>query len=154
MSIKKMVVAYDGSEGSQKALTWAVDLAVKLNSDVVVVAVVKPLEFTPSVVLTVVKPFEFSTNRDEVDKFYSDGEKYYRPLLEKAVKYGEAEGVALQTEILHGHPSEVIVQYAYDCQADLIVMGTRGMGGFESLIIGSVAQKVVTYSKVPVVLMK
>ncbi len=140
MNIKKMVVAYDGSAGSKKALAWAVDLAVKLNSDVVVLSVVKPPEFSPTM--------------DEVDEFYSDGEKYYRPLLEKAVEYGKAEGVELQAEILHGHPAESIVRYAYDRQVDLIVMGTRGMGGFKSLIIGSVAQKVVTYSKVPVVVMK
>lgn len=140
MNIKKMMVAYDGSAGSQKALAWAVDLAIKLKSDVVVLSVVKPPEFSPSM--------------DEVDEFYSDGERYYRPLLEKAVKYGAGEGMVLETEILHGHPAESIVRYAYDRQADLIVMGTRGMGGFKSLIIGSVAQKVVTYSKIPVVVMK
>jgi nucleotide-binding universal stress UspA family protein len=140
VEIKKIVVAYDGSQGSQKALHWAIALASKLNSDVVVVAVVKSPEFSPSM--------------DEVEEFYTDGEKYYRPLLEQAVEQGVTEGVTLRTEILHGHPAESIVRYAYDRQADLIVMGTRGMGGFKSLIIGSVAQKVVTYSKVPVVVMK
>lgn len=140
MNIKKMVVAYDGSTGSQKALAWAVDLAAKLQSDVVVVMVVKPPEFSSSI--------------DEVDEFYADGEKHCRPLLEKAMAYGEERGLTLQTEILHGHPAESLVRYATDRKADLIVMGTRGMGGFKNLIIGSVAQKVVTYSKVPVTILK
>jgi len=140
MDIKKMVVAYDGSEGSHKALAWAVDLAVKLHSNVVVVSVVKPPEFSSSI--------------DEVDEWYADGEKQYRPLLTQAAAYGEERGVDVQTEILKGHPAESLMRYAVDRKADLIVMGTRGMGGFKSLIIGSVAQKVVTYAKVPVVVVK
>ena len=140
MSIKKMVVAYDGSEGSQKALAWAVDLALQLKSDVTVI--------------TVVKPPEFSSNIDEVDEFYAAGEKHCRPLLEKAVAFGEEHGLTIQTEILHGHPAESIVRYAVNRKADLIVMGTRGLGGFKNLVIGSVAQKVMTYSKVPVTIMK
>lgn len=140
MDIKKMVVAYDGSPGSQKALAWAVDLAAKLNSDVVAVIVVKPPEF--------------STSIDEVDEWYADGEKRYQPLLAKAIAYGEERGVALQAEFLKGHPAESIIRYAADRRADLIVMGTRGMGGFKNLVIGSVAQKVVTYSKVPVTVIK
>ncbi|SDF73067.1 universal stress protein [Sporomusa acidovorans] len=140
MDVKKMVVAYDGSAGSHKALAWAVSLAAKLGGDVVVVSVVKPPEFSSSI--------------DEVDEWYEGGEKQYRPLLEQAAAYGEAEGVSLKTEILRGHPAESIIRYAADRKADLIVTGTRGMGGFKSLVIGSVAQKVVTYAKVPVVVVK
>ena len=140
MDIKKLVIAYDGSAGSQKALAWGVDLAAKLNSDVVVVSVVKPPEFSSSI--------------DEVDEFYADGERHVRPLLEKAAAYGETRGVSLRTEILKGHPAESIVRYGADRKADLIVVGTRGLGGFKNLIIGSVAQKVVSYSKVPVAIIK
>lgn len=140
MDIKKMVVAYDGSESSHKALAWAVDLAVKLGCGVVVVSVVKPPEFSASI--------------DEVDEWYADGAKQYAPLLEKAVAYGEERGITIQTEVLKGHPAESIMRYAGDRRADLIVMGTRGRGGFKSLIIGSVAQKVVTYAKVPVLVVK
>lgn len=140
MELKKMVVGYDGSEGSRKAMEWAVSLACKVKSDVVAVAVVRMPEFSPSM--------------DEIEEAYVDGERYYRPLLEKIVEYGEEQGASIRTEILRGHPAESLVRYAYDRKADLIVMGTRGMGGFKSLIIGSVAQKVVSYSKVPVVVIK
>lgn len=141
MDMKKIVVAYDGSAGSHKALVWAVGLAARF-------------EGTTVVVVSVVKPPEFSSSIDEVDEWYSDGEKQYRPLLEQAVVYGEEQGIFLQTEILKGHPAESLMRYAVDRRADLIVMGTRGMGGFKSLIIGSVVQKVVTYAKVPVVVVK
>ena len=140
MEVKKIMVAYDGSQGSQKALEWAVMLAGVHKSDIVVAAVVKPPEFSPSI--------------DEIDEFYADGEKHFRPLLDKAVEYGERLGVAIRSEILRGHPAESIVRHAQDRRFDLVVMGTRGIGGFKNLIIGSVAQKVVTYAKTPVLVVK
>lgn len=140
MELKKIVVGYDGSESSRNAVEWAVGLTSKLKNDIVVVSVVKLPEFSSSI--------------DEIDEAYADGEKQYRSLLEKIVEYGKKQGVSIETEILRGHPAESIVRYAFDCKADLIVMGTRGMGGFKNLIIGSVAQKVVWYAKVPVLIIK
>ena len=135
--VKSIVLAYDGSQGSQRALEWVVTL---LGAKVTAVTVVKPPEYSPTI--------------DEVDEFYADGERHYRPLLTKVVEFGLEQGLTIKTEILRGHPAESIVKYAYDQKADLIVTGTRGMGGFKNLIIGSVAQKVVTYSKVPVLVIK
>jgi nucleotide-binding universal stress UspA family protein len=140
MEISKMVVGYDGSASSRKAVEWAVSLAAKLKSDVVVVAVVRSPEFSPSM--------------DEVEESYTDGERYYQPLLDEMVEYGKENDVPIRTEILRGHPAESLVRYAYDRKADLLVIGNRGAGGFISLIIGSIAQKVVSYSQVPVVVIK
>lgn len=141
MDVKKIVVAYDGSKGSQKALEWALMLAASsLKSEVTAVTVVKPPEFSPMI--------------SEIDEFYSDAEEHYQPLLAKVREFGEEHGVSIKTKILRGHPAESITRYALDQKADLIVTGTLGMGGFKSLIIGSVAQKVVTYSKVPVLVVK
>ncbi|GBG54757.1 universal stress protein [Sporomusaceae bacterium FL31] len=140
MEIKKIVVAYDGSSERERALNWAIDLAGKLRSDVVVVSVVKPPEFSPTI--------------SEIEEFYEDGEKHFRPLLNKVEEKVNSLSISLRVEILRGHPTESIVRYAFDRRADLVAMGTRGTGGFKSLIIGSVAQKVVTYSKVPVVVIK
>ncbi len=140
MEVKKILAAYDGSPCSQKALEWAVMLAGAHHSEIVVAAVVKPPEFSPSI--------------DEVDEFYADGERHFRPLLDKAVEYGQRQGVAIRAEILRGHPAESIVRHAHDRRFDLVVMGTRGIGGFKNLIIGSVAQKVVAYAKTPVLVVK
>ena len=140
MEITKIVVGYDGSPSSRKAVEWAVSLAAKINGDVVVAAVVKAPEFSSSV--------------DEVEESFSDGERYYQPLLAEMVEYGNDNKVPLRTEILRGHPAESLVRYAYERKADLLVIGNRGAGGFLSMIIGSVAQKVVAYSQVPVVVIK
>ena len=140
MEINKMVVGFDGSESSRKAVEWAVSLAAKIKSDVVVAAVVRSPEFSPSI--------------DEVEESYTDGERYYQPLLDEIVRYGKDNDVPIGTEILRGHPAESLVRHAADRRFDLIVMGTRGIGGFKRLVIGSVAQKVVTYAKTPVLVVK
>ena len=140
MDIKKILVAYDDSSGSKKALKWALELAEKLQSMVVVVSVVKPPEFSSTI--------------DETDQFFADGDRHYQPILDEIVKNGKDYNIVVESEILHGHIAESIVRYAADQEVDLIVMGTRGMGGFKNLVIGSVAQKVTTYATVPVTIMK
>ena len=53
-----------------------------------------------------------------------------------------------------GDPAEVIVQFAREQLCDHIVMGTRGMGKFASLLLGSVASKVIQLAEIPVMLIK
>jgi len=140
MDIKKILVAYDDSSGSKKALKWALELAEKLQSMVVVVSVVKPPEFSSTV--------------DEIDEYFADGDRHYRPILDEILEAAKEYNIVVESKILHGHIAESIVRYAADYKVDLIVMGTRGMGGFKNLVIGSVAQKVTTYATVPVTIMK
>ncbi len=140
ISLNKIVVAFDGSKGSWKAVEWAVGLTDKVGAELVAV--------------TVVKPPEFSATIDEVDEFWEDAEKYFRPQVEKLKLFGERNGMNITSVFLRGHPSESIVKYAIEHGMDLIVMGTRGLGGFKSMVIGSVAQKVTSYSKVPVTIIR
>jgi nucleotide-binding universal stress UspA family protein len=140
MILKKILFAFDGSRGSWKALEWAVGLAKMVGADIVAVTVVKPPEFSPSI--------------SEIDEFYEDAEKHFGPEVEKIRDYGQSNGVDIETVFLRGHPAESIVKHAYERKFDLIVMGTRGLGGFKQMIIGSVAQKVSSYSKVPVTIIR
>ncbi|MGI6091651.1 MAG: universal stress protein [Veillonellaceae bacterium] len=139
MNVKSILVAYDGSRQSQKALEWAVDISAKTGAQITTVTVIKPPDFSPT---------------GEINEFMYDAEKYYQPLLDKVKKLGRNNGRDINTILLRGNPAEAIVRYAEANDADLIVTGTRGMGGFKSLVIGSVAQKVVTYAKVPVLVIK
>lgn len=140
ISLNKIVIAFDGSKGSWKAVEWAVGLAEKVGAELTAI--------------TVVKPPEFSETISEVDEFWEDAEKYFRPQVEKLKLFGERNEIDIKTVFLHGHPAESIVRYAVEKGIDLIIMGTRGLGGFKSMVIGSVAQKVTTYSKVPVTIIR
>lgn len=140
MDIKRTVVAYDGSNESQKALNWGIYFGKKFGADVRTVTVIAPPELGPEI--------------NEQDEYYLNADKYYRPKLDKVREYGEQSGISIKTVILIGHPAESIIKYASNNGADLILIGTRGLGGFDKLIIGSVAQKVTKHANVPVLIVQ
>jgi len=80
----------------------------------------------------------------------SDGEK----LLVQAETMVLAAGVACVAQVRIGSAPAEIIAYAVEHDCDVIVMGTRGMGAVGSLVMGSVAQKVVYLAPVPVTLVK
>jgi nucleotide-binding universal stress UspA family protein len=59
-------------------------------------------------------------------------------------------GVDCETAVLHGHPHEAIVDYVADNGIDLVVMGTHGRHGVQRFLLGSVTERVVRNSPVPV----
>lgn len=83
-------------------------------------------------------------------------DKYYREkgqeCLAKARKLLDKAGIAHEDMILVGRPAETICEVAEDGKADLIYMGTRGMGALASMVVGSVASKVLQRAKLPVLL--
>ena len=77
---------------------------------------------------------------------------------EKAVyevkKRGETAGVEVREVLQEGHPSSEIINFAENNTADLIVMGTLGKTGLDRFLMGSIAEKVVRGSKVPVMVVR
>ena len=62
----------------------------------------------------------------------------------------QAGDLPVETELVEGSPVDDIVGYARDCGCDLVVMGTHGRAGVDRLLLGSVAERVVRRSPVPV----
>jgi nucleotide-binding universal stress UspA family protein len=65
---------------------------------------------------------------------------------------GEDPPVAVQPLVKEGHAAHVLIEESAD--ADLLVVGTRGYGGFRGLVLGSVSQLVAAYAKCPVVVVR
>ncbi|MDN5935063.1 MAG: universal stress protein [Nitrosospira sp.] len=63
-------------------------------------------------------------------------------------------GVACRFHVTVGHPDEMIIRYAGEIKCDQIVIGPRGLGAIEGLVLGSVAGKVMQLSTIPVLLIK
>ena len=61
-----------------------------------------------------------------------------------------AHETAVETAVVEGSPGQTIVDYATETDCDLVVMGTHGRGGIDRLLLGSVAERVVRRSPVPV----
>jgi nucleotide-binding universal stress UspA family protein len=77
-----------------------------------------------------------------------------RNALDYAETIGRKAGVKVQPVFLRGIPAERILDYAEENGINLIVMGTQGLTGFKRFLIGSVSEKVLRYSKVPVMIIR
>lgn len=141
MSFKKIVVAYDASPHSKKALDWSISLA-KTTAAKLHVIVVYDRSFQQMDMINMTMDLE----KTFIHKFQEE--------IEEAVAYCKEKGVDATSEVCEGHIADTIMQQAGTQNADLIVCGTRGHGGFTNLLIGSVAHALVTYSKIPVVVVK
>lgn len=126
--MQKILVAFDGSEGSRKALSVAFDLARKRGAEVWAVTVADP---TPRYAGTV----------GEVQEI-QDVEGLDRIALEEARVLAEQAGVEVKTELLRGHPAQSIVHFARDSGFDLILVGHSGHSAVWGHILGTTAERI------------
>ncbi|MBP1763625.1 MAG: nhaX 1 [Firmicutes bacterium] len=141
MAFKKILVAYDGSPDSEKALTMAASLAQDLAAVILLTSVVSTIPVAVS------EDMDYST-------WETNAEKIYAEKVEAAKKYCQEMHIEIHTKVLHGNPASEIINYARQEKADMIIAGTRGLGGFGQLLLGSVAHQLVTYSDIPVMIVK
>jgi nucleotide-binding universal stress UspA family protein len=139
MAIKRILVATDGSATAQAAVAWAADLAAPLGAEVVLVSVIDIAMLYPGAVYF---PVSEEQMRERLDKELNDA--WTERMRER--------GVNFRTLLGEGNPAAVIVETAAAEKADLIVMGSRGHGGFTELLIGSVAHHVTHHARTPVVI--
>lgn len=134
----RILVPTDGSEGVERAVSHAVNLAAAHGATIHAVYVVNTAGFTGL-------PMESSWEGVE-EMLREDAEN----ALEMVRTLADRRGVTVETHVLEGPPQREIVRYAEEEDCDLVVMGTHGRGGIDRLLLGSVAEKVVRASNVPV----
>jgi nucleotide-binding universal stress UspA family protein len=133
MIIERIVVGVDGSENSRRALSWAVELALELDAEVVAVHAVGLLERFGEVADGT---GTYSGPRHEFDT------EWCEPL--------ETPGVRSVRLLRDGNPVSVLLSVADEHDADLIVVGGRGVGGFPELLLGSTSTQVAQHATRPV----
>ncbi|QER42680.1 universal stress protein [Thermodesulfobacterium sp. TA1] len=126
LTLEKVLLATDGSVYSQRAAFWTVDFCKKLDIALYVVSVAK------------------------IDNEVSFAEECVKTVEEKA----KNQGVKVETLVVKGEPFEKILEVSSQKEVNLIIMGCKGKTGLEKILIGSVAERVVENSNVPVVLVK
>jgi len=139
---QKILIATDGSENTQRAVSYGIEIA-KLSGAAVHALYVVNTSPLISDSWTVGKKSIYEIIRSEGEKAVSE-----------VKKIGEASGVKVREVVLDGYPSNEIIDFAENNDIDLIVMGTLGKTGLDRLLIGSVAEKVVRGSKVPVMVVR
>ena len=149
---KKILVALDGSEKSTEALEYAVNLNKKLGAEMVLFTVYQ------NIVYPWIGPVYGSAPHvtpSYMNDFYTEQKKYSQKILDEAQKKVEEMDpkFKVSTKIVDGGPSTKIVEEAMN-DYDLIIMGSRGHGFLEELILGSVSKRVVDESRIPVLVVK
>ncbi|HSD58837.1 MAG TPA: universal stress protein [Methanotrichaceae archaeon] len=142
---EKILVATDGSECSNRAAEMGIGLA-KLSGGKVTALYVAQRKSAPIGGLTGDKLDEVVTGMWRAVR--EEGDKATKQVEEMASK----SGVSVEKRVVEGHPASEILGMAEETPMDIIVMGAIGKTGLTKFLLGSVAEKVVRNSKVPVII--
>ena len=135
-----LLIGHDGSEFSDTALSWALQLADKLGHQVTVVrawaltTAPRPDTWAPGYMPPLVD-FEEATRK--------------RLTADVADIVADHPDVQVSHQAAHGRPASILVDGSE--RADMLIVGPRGLGGFRGLVLGSVSEQVVRHAKCPVV---
>jgi len=131
----KLLVGFDGSKESEKALDAAFSLAKSMDSSVFILSVARPPEPATSVEVQAV-----------LDNAKEQFEENFNRIREKASEYN----IDLQTATAVGHPAEQIIRRAQEDGVDLIILGRRGRSMLSRIMLGSVSERTLRYAHCPV----
>ena len=133
---RNIVLAFDGSEYSNRALACAKNLAEKYEAS-----------------LWLVHIFPHTSDLlgyEDFEKLFSKRKCAGQVIIDNAREKLGNTTFDVHDELLEGPEAESILKVAENRQADLIVMGTRGFGAVKGLLVGSVSRKVIHYATCPV----
>jgi nucleotide-binding universal stress UspA family protein len=138
----KVLIPVDGSPASLRALDFAIEMASR----------------NPGSSLVLLNVQNISANELAVAAIGSDWQETASQAAAKALKEAvgksEAAGIVFKTLVKTGQAAEAIAQIAREEDIKHIVMGTRGLGSLQGLLLGSVATKVIHLAEVPITLIK
>lgn len=133
--MRRILIAVDDGPAAEKVASYGLQLGQQLNAEIALISVV---DTTALMTEGTVTPGEFA------DILKNDYKKNQQMLLDKVFKDHK-----ISTFVEKGNPFESILRIADEWKADTIVLGTHGRTGLSHLLLGSVAEKVVRHSKIP-----
>lgn len=136
----KVVVGVDGSPSSYGALRWAVRYAGLVGAGTVDAVAVWEL------------PGLYGWSAPAVDMDVDEDEARQRMRKELTDVLGAEAAGSVRTHVVHGNPADVLLRAAED--AEVLVVGSRGRGGFARALLGSVSQHVSQHARCPVVIVR
>ncbi len=146
--INKLLVALDGSNHSLKAIDYASEIAASLKAEVIILFVVKPQELPEGLREYAELEHVSGLDIDILRKVAGD-------LVSNAEKRAREKGVDdIVGEVEEGPVARTIVARAKHHDADMIVIGSRGMGNIEATLRGGVSHRVELLAECPVLTVK
>jgi len=136
---KNILIATDGSEYTKRTVDYGIDLAMNTGAKLYAIYVIDIRAYSS---IPVSAPIEYTNSL-----LRQEGDEAIKYVTDRA----EAEGLEVDGIIAEGHPADEIIKHAEKNSIDLIVMGTLGKSGLERFLLGSVADKVIRNSRIPVI---
>jgi len=137
---RSLLVPFDGSESSKKALARACELNKLDGGEITVLYVIPRYE----------EMMDFFKTETITKSLYQEAEK----IVEGAKKIAAERGVQIKAVVQDGHASEKIIEIADTFGNDLIVMGTHGWRGMSKAIMGSTAERIIAHASRPILIVK
>lgn len=139
--MKKIVVGTDGSESASEALEWAYEEAKRAQAELVVL---HGWEYP--------YPDVSASEHNVHDRMARDAQHHLDDALASVRSRAKSDGVTVTAQLVESGPAKALVEASAD--ADLVVVGSRGRGGFASLLLGSVSRAVVQHAACPVAVIR
>ncbi len=137
-----ILVPIDGSDNSYRALDAALLVSEKLGSDITVIHVMEEV------------PITHIGSEKMLNELLEAYKKENQDILLKCSEIANQKGLTIKTFLLQGNPASAILDYIKKEKFDLVIMGSRGLGKFKELILGSVSSKIVHHSPCAVLLIR
>jgi len=155
--IKNILVAVDGSENSDRALDFALDISEKFNAAIMILNVSESLPMVPvQDGFTPIPEEPTAYPGGDAALISEDLQKAHEEVLSRAVAHAKKvkPNLNISSTLIEGEPAHEIVSAAKKGGFDVIVVGHRGMGKMEELFLGSVSMKVAHLTPCPVLIVK
>lgn len=140
--LKKILIAFDGSEPSRYAFSYALELMRHFT--------IKIPEITVVAVAQLPEPADIV----EIDAIIDSATEYYKALFKELEVQAETMQLEIKTEVLVGHPADQVIRYAKEHEIDMIFAGQTGKSKIETWLMGSVSRRIVAYAHCPVTIVK
>ena len=137
-----ILVPIDGSDNSYRALDAALLLSEKLGSNITVIHVMEEV------------PITHIGSEKLLNELLETYKKENQDILSKCSQIATQKGLSINTFLLQGNPASAILDFSKKEKFDLVIMGSRGLGKFKELILGSVSSKIVHHSPCGVLLIR
>ena len=145
---KKILCPTDFSEPSYKALKAANDLAKEFSSELILIHVLSPMQVFPT--SPGFAPGQPAASGYIPEQILGEAQNQAGESLDKTLEEQVSKEIISKTILLQGNPAEEITKYAEEENVSVIIIGTHGYTGWRHLLLGSVTEKIVRSSSIPV----
>lgn len=140
-SLKRILVAFDGSNNSLRAMDKAIQIA-------------KPADATITAVYVIGTPILKKGLYNITNIQRNVAKQKAEEILNRARGRAKLAKVKFQSKIISGVPSSAITKIAANQKSDILVVGARGLSGAKAVFLGSVSNHILHASKIPVLVVK